>query len=192
MNWDKAIISLVKGGIGVIPTDTLYGLVGSALLETAVERIYRIKGRDYSKPLIVLIRSIEDLVTFHAKFETSLDFLARNWPSKLSVILKVTGDEFEYIHRGTHSIAFRIPENVTLQELLFRTGPLVAPSANPQGEKPARTIEEALNYFGDRANFYIDGGVLDAEPSTVVDLSAGKLRIVREGSFKISEESQNN
>ena len=173
-------------GIGILPTDTLYGLVGSALSPEVVDRIYKLKKRKLNKPFIILIASLDDLKLF----EVSLDkfqeeFLQKNWPNPLSVILACSPREagpeskFEYLHRGTKTLAFRIPKDEKLLEYLKKSGPLVAPSANPEGKKPAETLEEAKKYFGDRVDFYIDGGKLSGQPSTLVSIKNGKIDIIR-------------
>ena len=72
LNMEKAVKILKEGGIGVLGTDTLYGLVGLALSPKAVERIYKIKERDTAKPLIILISSWEDLKLFKVKADKKL------------------------------------------------------------------------------------------------------------------------
>ena len=125
----KNIIKILKsGGVGVMPTDTLYGLVGSAFSKKAIDRIYKIKNRNKSKKLIVLISSIKDLEKFKIKL-SSTKSLSKYWPGKVSIIIG--------------GIAFRLPKKKSIIEILKKTGPLVAPSANPEGLKPAATIKEA-------------------------------------------------
>ncbi len=173
--------SIESGGIGVIPTDTIYGLVGSALKPETIERIYRVRERSTGKPFIVLIGEIRDLVQFGIRPDTVLrEFLEKNWPGPVSIILPVVGDEWRYVHRGKESIAFRLPDTEALQELLSKTGPLVAPSANPEGRPPARTIAEAKAYFGDRVDFYVDGGTINAKPSKLVAYRQGEVVTLRE------------
>ena len=184
---ESEIVNLLKEGkVGVMPTDTIYGLVGSALNPQTVEEIYLLRKRATDKPFIVLISSINDLGKFGVFLtKEQKEFLEKNWPNPLSVILPVVGEEYKYLHRGKNSIAFRMPNDAKLLETLKQTGPLVAPSANFEGEKAAETIEEAKEYFGGRAAFYLDEGRLRSRPSTVVRLYEDGTRIIlREGSFK--------
>jgi L-threonylcarbamoyladenylate synthase len=90
-----------------------------------------------------------------------------------------------YVHRGK-GLALRIPDNELLQEVLSKTGPIVAPSANREGEEPAATVEVAKEYFGDTVDFYVDGGELKGEASTVISLENGRLQVIREGKHKIN------
>lgn len=162
---------LRRGGVGILPTDTLYGLVGSALSKKAVARIYQLRKRDPKKPLIVLIGSFKDLAVFGIKLNNQTrEFLRKVWPGKVSVILPCGSDNFVYLHRGAKSLAFRLPKDRRLADLLKNTGPLVAPSANLEGRPPAKTIAEAKRYFGNKADFYIDGGKKDSSPSLLVEI----------------------
>lgn len=179
LNMEKAIKILKEDGIGVLATDTLYGLVGSALSPKTVERIYRIKGRDTTKPLIVLIGSLDDLKLF--KVEADKKLLAKYWPGKVSIILPCDNEDFAYLHRGKKSLAFRFPKKESLITLLKETGPLVAPSANPEGSKPAETIKQAKEYFNDSIDFYLDEGKLTSLPSTLIAFDKGKAIIKRKG-----------
>ena len=178
---------LNSGGEGVLPTDTLYGIVGSALAKKTVERIYKLRKRNLSKPMIVLISSIRDLQLFDvaiSKDEKKL--LQKFWPGKVSVILQCKNKKFTYLHRGQKTIAFRLPENIYLKKLLKKIGPLVAPSANLEGEKSSETISEAKNYFAEKVDFYVDAGKLKSQPSTIVSLENGQVTILRKGAQKIS------
>lgn len=170
---NKAAKLLKNGGIGVIPTDTIYGIVGSALNPKTVERIYTLRKRRKDKPFIILISSLDDLKKFDVKLtKKQEDFLKKIWPNPVSVVL--------------HNLAFRMPKNKKLLELLREAGPLVAPSANLAGAKPAVSIDEAKKYFGERIDFYLDGGRIASMPSTLIELhSDGSCNILRQGVFKL-------
>ncbi|OHA25381.1 MAG: threonylcarbamoyl-AMP synthase [Candidatus Taylorbacteria bacterium RIFCSPHIGHO2_02_FULL_44_36] len=177
---DNNINCLKNGGVGVLPTDTLYGLVGSAFSPVAVEKIYRLKKRDPKKPLIVLIANWQDLEKFGIEISAAdKKILGECWPGPTSVILPTTVDYFTYLHRGTNTIAFRLPKDKRLLKILKETGPLVAPSTNPEGLPPAISIAEAKKYFGDQVSFYEDGGTLADAPSTLIKLENGKIKTLR-------------
>lgn len=185
---DEKLVNVLKnGGVAVIPTDTIYGIVGSALNLETVEKIYKLRKRVKDKPFIILISSIKDLEKFEIKLtDKQRKFLEKNWPNPLSVILPVHGEKFKYLHRGTNSLAFRMPNNEWLLGLLKQAGPLVAPSANFEGEKPAETIEEAKKYFADNVVFYVDGGKFESQPSTLIQLNEdGSWDVLRQGEFKV-------
>lgn len=179
---------LKLGGIGIIPTDTIYGVVGQALRPKVVERIYNLKGRTASKPFIILISSLEDLQKFKVYLTPDeKKFLNKYWPGAISVILPVPYDELQYLHRGEKTLAFRLPNKPDLIEVIKEVGPLVAPSANPEGATPATNIYEAKDYFGIGVDFYEDGGTLESTPSTLVFLANGEVEVIRQGKVVISE-----
>ena len=174
---------LKQGGVAVLKTDTIYGLVGSALKPETVAKIYALKKRDPKKALIVLIADQADLAQFGVVLSNWQDkWLSKHWPGPMSVILTVSPwqvENFSYLHAGTGKIAFRLPADPNLQALLKQTGPLVAPSANLEGEPPAETIEQAKNYFGEQVDFYDDAGPCAGKASTLVDLTGEEEKILR-------------
>lgn len=183
----KDIIETIKaGGIGVIPTDTMYGIIGSAFNKKTVERIYVVRKRTPTKPLIILISDIKDLNTFKIKVDTELEKkLNKLWPNKVSVILPCKQKKFEYLHRGTNKLAFRLPKDKKLREFIAETGPIVAPSANTEGDRPSKNIKQAQKYFGVNADFYLDKGDMSIVPSTIVEIENREMKIIRKGAVKV-------
>lgn len=182
----ERVVSLLKSGkIGVLPTDTLYALAGSALDPVAVERIYTVRKRDADRPLIILIHDGHEIERFGISAKKGPGVAAqRYWPGKVSIVLPCPEEKFAYLHRGGKTLAFRVPDKQDLLAILKETGPLVAPSANPQDKLPALTILEARNYFGDNVDFYVDAGMLVSEPSTLIEIRPNKILILREGAVK--------
>lgn len=179
MNLQWVVQLLKQGKIGVIPTDTIYGIVGSALNPKTVDRIYKLRKRSSDKPFIILLSSLNDLNHFEILLTAKqVKFLNNVWPNPVSCVLPCSSKKFKYLHRGTNSLAFRMPKDEWLLSLLKKAGPLVAPSANYEGEKPSQTIDEAKKYFADKVAFYVDGGKVTAKPSRVV-------RLTDDGSFKV-------
>jgi L-threonylcarbamoyladenylate synthase len=174
---EQVVAALQAGGVGVLRTDTLYGVVARAADEQAVEKVYQIKGRTPSKSPIVLIASVDQM--FDTYDVHILEGLHGLWPGKNSVILPSNGPA--WLTRGNNSIAYRLPADAALRELLEQTGPLIAPSANPEGQLPARTVAEANAYFGNKVDFYVDGcSVTDDTPSKLYRLVAnGELERLR-------------
>lgn len=175
---DNSVINQLKaGGIGVIPTDTIYGVVGSALNPGTVERIYKLRKRATDKQFIILISKLSDLKKFNVSLiMKQIKFLKKIWPNPVSVVLP----------RGKKSLAFRMPRDKWLINLLKKVGPLVAPSANPAGKKPAETINEAKKYFEERVDFYVDGGKIKSKPSTLIQLNDDcSFNMLRQGNYKV-------
>lgn len=182
---DQLIDFLKKGKIGIMPTDTIYGIVGIALNRKTVEKIYKLRKRSFDKPMIILISDISDLTKFDILLSNNQEiFLKKIWPNSVSVVLPAFAKKFKYLHRGKNSLAFRMPKNDKLLQILKSTGPLVAPSANFEGEKNAENIEEAKSYFGDDVSFYLGEGEVKSKPSSIIELiKDGKFKLIREGIF---------
>ncbi|BFT94563.1 MAG: L-threonylcarbamoyladenylate synthase [Minisyncoccus archaeiphilus] len=171
----------------VLPTDTIYGIVAPAKDKKAVLSLYSLRQRDLEKPFIILISSVQEITLFGINLsQTESAYLERLWPNKVTVILKCINPNFHYLHRGTESLAFRVPDNPSLVELINAIGPIVAPSANIAGMPEAKNIEEAIKYFGNQAE-YIDKGIIDNHPSTIISLVDG-LKIIRQGGIKINKD----
>lgn len=179
---------LKKGGLAVIPTDTLYGIHALALNPQVVEKLYRIRKRKPDKPFIILIGSINQLELFDVNCEKGVkEILEKYWPGKVSVVLPCPSSKFKYLHRGTNSLAFRFPANKDLVSLISQTGPLISTSVNPEGLPPAINISQAKSYFGNNIDFYLDKGPKKSFPSTIISIYKNKIKILRQGEVKISE-----
>jgi L-threonylcarbamoyladenylate synthase len=183
--FDEEIIRLlVQGGVGLLPTDTVYGMSGRALDKAAVERLFELKGRDETKPFIILIPCIEILNKLSISAEQA-DIVKSYWPGPLSVIFQSSAPE--YLTRGTGSLAVRLPGHPGLINLMRQTEPLVSTSANLQGQPPVSSVRQARVIFGNKLDFYVDAGELTSPPSTLVDIKGGKLKVVRQGMVKVKE-----
>ncbi|HET7060299.1 MAG TPA: L-threonylcarbamoyladenylate synthase [Candidatus Saccharimonadales bacterium] len=175
-----------KGAVGVIPTDTVYGLAARAADPAAVERLYALKRRD-AKPGTLIAADLDQLEKLGLKHRY-LKAVEQFWPGAISVIIPCADPALRYLHRGKMSLAVRIPADTELQKLLRVTGPLLTSSANHPGEPPAETIVQARKYFGNEVNFYVDGGDLSAcQPSTIIRIVDDAIEIIRQGAVKIDE-----
>ncbi|MEK7594296.1 MAG: L-threonylcarbamoyladenylate synthase [Patescibacteria group bacterium] len=172
------------GAVGIIPTDTVYGIVARAVDQTAVERLYTIKSRDTKPGTIVAasMQQLEDLGIKHRYIKAVEQF----WPGAVSVVIPTVESDLKYLHQGKMSLAVRVPGDKKFRDLLETTGPLLTSSANQPDQPPASTIEEARAYFGDTIDFYIDGGDLSGrEPSTVIRIIDDAIEVLRKGAVKI-------
>lgn len=181
-SYDEVLAALLDGAVGVMPTDTVYGVVCRAQDQMAAKRLYALKSREH-KPGPVIAASISQLKDLGAPAD-QLSLAAQYWPGPVSVILR---HDRAYLHQGRGDQPFRIPDDEALRALLERTGPLLTTSANQPGQPPAATLDEARHYFGDQVDFYVDIGSLTSRPpSTIIRFSdAGKVEIVRQGAVRI-------
>lgn len=180
VGWPDASCRLKSGQVGVVPTDTIYGIVASARSQQAVERIYEVKQREPRKPFIILIPDFDALRQFDiTPTDKQRLVMEQYWPGPVSLIFPCAHESLTYLHRGTQSLSFRLPNKPELAKLIKETGPLVAPSANPEGEPPAEDIEQVTGYFHDAVDFYVDGGKVTGEPSRLISLLGDKPEIIR-------------
>ncbi len=177
---------LKDGKIGVIPTDTIYGLAVCAKKPEAVDRLFsEVKPRD-KKPGTIIASSIDQLVELGLK-RRYLTAVEQYWPGAISIEIPISNG-LEYLHRGHKFLAVRIPDDQQLRGLLDNTGPLMTTSANSPGEPVALNIEQAIDEFKDKVDFYVDGGSLeDRLPSTVIRINDDAIEVLRSGAVKINE-----
>jgi L-threonylcarbamoyladenylate synthase len=183
LNDPKLVALLTDGAVGVLPTDTVYGLVCRAADTGAVARLYELKSREH-KPGTLIAATIDQLVELGVKARY-LKAVEQFWPGAVSV---ETPHHIDYLNMSTGRQAIRIPDDTPLLALLKQTGPLQTTSANLPGEPVATTIAEAQDYFGDTVDFYVDGGDLsNRPPSTIIRIIDDAIEIIREGAVKIDE-----
>lgn len=184
---DPKLAELLRTGrLGVMPTDTIYGLAVRAMDSRAVARLSQVKrasGR--YRPGTVIAANTQQLI------ELGIDAgvikqVVHLWPNPLSIELPL-GEQLSYLHQEGPHRAFRVVADERLRALLEKTGPLLTTSANLHGQPAANTIQEARAYFGDSVDFYVEGGDLSGNaPSTVARLAEGRLEIVRPGAVNVS------
>ncbi|HJQ08291.1 MAG TPA: Sua5/YciO/YrdC/YwlC family protein [Candidatus Saccharimonadales bacterium] len=177
---------LHHGRVGVIPTDTIYGLAARAVDRAAVARLYRLKLRE-QKPGTIIAANITQLIGLGIE-ANSLHKVAHLWPNPISVVLPAAAG-IGYLHQDVGSLAVRIPVDEEVRFLVKQIGPLLTSSANMPNESPATTIAEAQAYFGSKVDFYVDGGGRhNRPPSTVVRFADGRFDTLRQGAVTIDEE----
>lgn len=182
----QAAEPLKAGKVGLIPTDTVYGIAVLASDEKATKKLFDdVKKRD-NKTGTIIASNIDQLVELGMK-RRYLTAVEQFWPAAISIIIP-TGFDLEYLHRGKQSLAVRIPDDKELVKLLDKTGPLLTSSANPPGKPEAKTVEQAKKYFGDKLDFYVDGGDLSQrQPSTIIQINDDAVEVIRAGAVKIDE-----
>lgn len=182
---DPKVASLLKdGGVGVLLTDTVYGLVCRAADEVAVKKLYQLKSRDH-KPGTVIAANADQLVELGLKARY-LKAVQQFWPGAISIEIP---HHIVYLNQGTGRQAFRVVAGpLELLNVLSVTGALLTSSANLPGEHPANNLAEAQKYFGETVDFYVDGGDLSGrEPSTLIRVVDDAIEVLRPGAVKIDE-----
>ena len=180
----RSLDALMQGGVCVIPTDTVYGLVARALDEAAVRKLYTLKPRELS-PGTIIAADIEQLAVLGFELQ-HLERVEQFWPGAISVVLPAPGVP-AYLKGKRTDLAVRLPDVAELHNLLEKTGPLMTTSANTPKAPTAQTIDEARAYFGEQVDYYADAGDLgDRPPSTIIQVDdSGEIILLRAGAVTI-------
>jgi L-threonylcarbamoyladenylate synthase len=181
---DDAVAALVAGRIVAVPTDTVYGLAVDPRPNAATGALFALKGRPSTLELPVLVADVdqaERLAGGGGLSPTARSLARRFWPGPLTIVVKRAAVlEWELGGDG-RTIGLRCPAHPVALELCRTVGPLATTSANRHGEPPLTTAAAIADEFGDAVAIVVDGGRRDGPPSTVVDVTGGSVRCVREG-----------
>ena len=183
----EAASAIRAGGLVVYPTETVYGLGADASSNKAVEKIFALKGRKAEKPIPIAVNSI-DMARQIAELTPAAEVLFKFLPGPLMIIVKVKPNVSKLITAGTGKVGLRVPDHpVALKLIDFVGGPITSTSANLSGKPAPLTVKEALEQLGGKVDIALDAGKCKlGVPSTVVDATTRKLKILRKG--PISEE----
>lgn len=174
-----------KGGIVVFPTDTVYGIGCDPRNQDAVNKIYKIKGREKIKHLPVLAYSKRDIENIVFLDETSKKIADKFWPGPVTLILKVKDKKIEETLGLKGKIAVRVPNNPCVLALLEKCRLLVGTSANFSGQPSFGDSKELTSKFSGY-DVLLDGGqITNSCESTIVEVVDNELKIVREGKIKL-------
>jgi L-threonylcarbamoyladenylate synthase len=185
----RAAHLLRMGDVVGFPTDTVYGLAALARHGRAVRRVFEVKGRSFSQPLILMVADPEQLAGWAEVDERAMGYMRRWWPGPLTLVLRAAegvGPPLTGRSRP-RTIAVRIPDHEVALALLRQVGEALATtSANRSGEPPALTPLESAWVPGLAA--VVDGGRAPGTvPSTLLDISGERPRVLRQG--PVPEES---
>jgi L-threonylcarbamoyladenylate synthase len=173
---------LAAGGVIVIPTDTVYGLAANAFNQAARRAIYRLKGRSYRKPLIIMPPDIPALATIAEISRDARKLMDAFWPGPLTLVLPAT-TLGRLVMGGRTDLGARIPDSPVMLALLHACGcPLMTTSANPSSKPSARSGAEAIRYFDGKVDCILDAGPAPhGRASTVIDMLKFPYVVLREG-----------
>ena len=186
---DEAARVLGRGGLVAFPTETFYGLGAAALDRRAVRRVFEVKGRPASMPLLVLVDSEAMVGRVAREIPVSArELITRHWPGALTLVFRAAAGMPAELTAGTGTIGVRLPAHATARALVRALGaPVTAPSANPTGAEPPTTAGAVLAHFGDALDLVLDGGPTPGgAPSTVVDVTVDPPRVIRQGAVTVS------
>ena len=180
---------LLGGGVIAGPTQTFYALMAAADRNEALEKIVRLKGRDGSKPLLLLLDNMPRVKCYAKELpEDALGLVDEFWPGPLTLLLRARPGLHPSLVGPTRTVGVRV-EGLASVRLLVRSldRAVTGTSANPGGRPPARSPEEVLDYFGDDLDLVLDcGATPGGRPTTLIDVSLGPPRLIRDGGLSLN------
>ena len=177
------------GELVAFPTETVYGLGANALDAAAVAKIYELKGRPPTSPLIVHVASIEMARALVTEWPPQADQLARKyWPGPLTLVLPKTSAIPDIVTAGLPTVGLRVPNHPLALALICEAGvPLAAPSANRFTALSPTTAEHVREAFGDTVPVLDGGSCRVGIESTVVSITSGKITLLRPGMISLDD-----
>jgi len=186
---EAAVAALRRGALAVLPTDTVYGVAADAFSPDAVGRLLEAKGRGRDMPTPVLVGSIRTLDGLADVVpQLARDLVDAHWPGPLTLVLRHAATLSWDLGETRGTVALRMPLDPVALAVLAETGPLAVSSANRSGLSPARDAAEAARQLGLAVEVYLDAGeVTDPIPSTILDLTADRPRLLRTGALSLEQ-----
>ena len=191
MNIDKIVEIINSSGLVISPTDTVYGIMGDALNKESIKNVYDVKRRDYKKPLILLMSSIDMIKEYTLDIsEDEMNLMKKFYPGCMTLLLKRNSKVDGMICNNGEYVGVRIPDNKDLLSIIEKLGrPVFSTSCNISGNDVVRSVDEIDEEIVSKVDYIYDGGYIDSVSSTVVRIDNGEVVILREGN--LSEEIKN-
>lgn len=186
MNNLEIVNNLKEGKIGIVPTDTVYGIIADAFNEKAVDRVFKAKKRNYTKPFLILVSNKEMLQNVVKQIrENEIEIMNRFWPGPLTILFEKNENISDLVTSGSNYVAVRLPNNKFICDIIDKLGnPIVAPSANISSKPSAHKIEELEVELRKKVDFIVDGGTLNGCESTLIKIEENSIEVLREGAIK--------
>lgn len=181
VSLEELLTKDIKGKIICFPTDTVYGVGAKCDDIKAVDKIYEMKKRDYSKPLAILTSS-KDIKKYVDSISTdAVKLMDEGWPGALTLIFKKSKLVSDKITCGLSTVAFRMPNSKVALTILDHFGPLATTSVNISGMAPLNDISDIENNFSDYIDYLVtDKEKVDGKPSIIIDVSGESIKVIRE------------
>ena len=187
---EQAIAAIRAGEVVVIPTDTVYGLVCAPHREVSVRALSALKGRSPDQPIAIVASSVDSLLECVSELpERAVELARRLLPGPYTLVLPNPARSFPWLSGGSReTIGVRVPELAGRgRAVLEGVRVVAATSANLHGGLDPRRVSDVPEELRDAVAVMVDGGVLPGTPSTVLDLTGPKPRVLREGAVPAAE-----
>jgi L-threonylcarbamoyladenylate synthase len=187
---DHAVAAIRKGSPVILPTDTVYGLCASPYGEAPARRAYALKGRDSAQPTALVAADVDMLFECVPELRSRVGVMLRALlPGPLTLVVPNPAQRYRWLTGDNpDAIGVRVPELPSAAAaVLERVGAVMATSANRPGERDPRSLDDVPAEMLDGCAAVVDAGELPGVPSTVIDLTGGEPRVLREGAVAADE-----
>ena len=183
---ESDIINTLKDGkLVIMPTDTIYGIIGDATNEDVINKVYEVKERPHDKPLLILVSNLSmlhELVTEIPK-ETE-KIINKFWPGPLTILFKKSSKVSDALTANSALVAIRMPNDKRLLNIMNHLNrPLISTSANISSHDAITNPNQLEEKMKEKIDLIVDEGTVNNEASTLITIVNGKIEILREGSL---------
>jgi len=179
---ERVVEILKSGGVLVYPTDTIYGLGCDIFNKSAVEKIYKLKGRDRKKPLSIICSDIKEAAKYAIIQDYAYRLMKKTLPGPYTFVLKARSEIPKTFLPKNRTVGIRIPKNRICLEIAKKLeNPIITTSLNISGQKVMTSPNELSKELANKIDIIIDVGELPKQPSSIIDLSEDRPEILREG-----------
>ena len=183
---ESDIIKTLKDGkLVIMPTDTIYGIIGDATNEDVINKVYEVKERPHGKPLLILVSNLSmlhELVTEIPK-ETE-KIINKFWPGPLTILFKKSSKVSNALTANSALVAIRMPNDKRLLNIMNHLNrPLISTSANISSHNAITNPNQLEEKMKEKIDLIVDEGTVNNEASTLITIVNGKIEILREGSL---------
>lgn len=185
----KEIVEVIKnGGVVIMPTDTIYGIIADATNEKAIQKVYEMKKRNENKPMLMLVNGIKMLNQYVSSInDIENKLIDELWPGALTIIFNKKNVS-DLLTGGLDTVGIRYPDNELLINIMNELNvPLLSTSVNVSGDASATCIGNINESILNNVDYVYDVGECKGEASTIVVVKDSELRVLREGSIKSNE-----
>lgn len=184
---DNIVEIINNGGLVIMPTDTVYGIIGDATNIDTVKKVFAIKKRSFNKPLLMLVNGVDMLKEYVDNISyKERKIIEKYWPGPLTIVFKKNKNVNDLLTAGKNTIGIRYPNNKMLVDIISKVNrPLLSTSVNISGNPNVVNINNIEDEILNSIDFIMDGGICDNIASTIIECKGDNIVVLREGALNI-------
>lgn len=183
---ENDIIKTLKDGkLVIMPTDTIYGIIGDATNEDVINKVYEVKERPHDKPLLILVSNFSMLHELVTEIPKEIEKIIKKfWPGPLTILFKKSSKVSDTLTANSSLVAIRMPNDKRLLNIMNHLNrPLISTSANISSHNAITNPNQLEEKMKEKIDLIVDEGTVNNEASTLITIVNGKIEILREGSL---------